>query len=95
MLPVKLNISFADNCGAAGGCKIIAVSSNEPVIGSDNGDRAPDWEITGDLTLNLRAERSGRANGRTYTVTVQCSDSAGRTVTKAVLVTVPHDQTEK
>ena len=38
---------------------------------------APDWEITGDLTLDLRAERSGSGTGREYTITVQCTDGTG------------------
>ncbi|MBO0861640.1 MAG: hypothetical protein J2P21_24770 [Chloracidobacterium sp.] len=33
--------------------------SNGPVMGDGDGDTAPDWEITGALTLNLRAERRG------------------------------------
>ena len=52
-----------------------------------------DWLITGDLTLELRAERSGRSKeGRVYTITVQCADASGNSSTAEVTVTVPHDQ---
>jgi uncharacterized protein YcnI len=34
----------------------------------------------------------GAKNGRTYTVTLQCTDDANMTATKTVAVTVPHDQ---
>ena len=72
-------------CGAVS-CKIISVSSNEPVDGDG------DWVITGELTLGLRAERLGTGTGRTYTITVQCRDDSGNTSTKTIAVTVPHDQ---
>ena len=40
-------------------CRIVSVTSNEAI-------NATDWKITGDLTLNLRAERSNRGTGRIY-----------------------------
>ena len=63
-------------------CRIIAVRSNQPV-GAE-----PDWIITGDLTVDLRAERSGRKQ-RQYTITVECVDSAGNAARKTVVVEVP------
>lgn len=91
MVPVKLDVLASDNCGAAT-CKIISVSSNEPINGLGDGDKSPDWEITGDLTLNLRSERSGMGQGRVYSITVECSDMSGHSARKIVTVTVPHDQ---
>ncbi|MGH9891803.1 MAG: Ig-like domain-containing protein, partial [bacterium] len=90
--PVTVSVDVSDICDAAPGCKIISVSSNEPVNGLGDGDTAPDWTITGDLTVDLRAERSGTGNGRVYTITVQCTDASGNSSTKDVTVTVPHDQ---
>ncbi|MBI4660133.1 MAG: HYR domain-containing protein [Verrucomicrobia bacterium] len=55
-------------------------------------DEDADWQITGRLTLKLRAERSGEGGGRVYTITVEGRDLAGNRVTKDVTVTVPHDQ---
>ena len=72
--------------------EIISVFSNEPADGLGAGDTAPDVEITGDLSLNLRAERSGKGTGRVYTITVECSDASGNTSTRSVDVTVPHTQ---
>ena len=84
MVPASVAVSVADNCSAS--CRIVNVTGND-------GASAADWQITGDLTLNLRAERSGGAkNGRTYIVTLQCTDNAGMTSTKTATVTVPHDQ---
>jgi hypothetical protein len=92
MIPVTVAASASDNCGAALVCKITAVSSNEPVSGTGDGDTAPDWQITGNLTANLRAERAGTGNGRVYTVTVGCTDASGNSSAKTTAVTVPHDQ---
>ncbi len=92
MIPASLAPAVADTCDAAPTCQIIAVSSNEPVDGQGRGDRAPDWEITGDFTLDLRAERSGHGNGRVYMLTVECVDGSGNTSSSSVDITVPHDQ---
>jgi hypothetical protein len=92
MTPVTVAVSAADLCSASTTCKIVSVQSNEPVSGTEPGDMAPDWQITGNLTVNLRAERAGSGNGRVYTITVQCQDMAGNRSTKSVTVTVPHDQ---
>ncbi len=51
----------------------------------------PDYEITGPLSLNLRAERAGASQGRTYTVHVRASDCSG-SYNFDVAVEVPHDQ---
>jgi hypothetical protein len=67
-VPVTLSVKVED-CSPTT-CRIIAVRSSESV-GAE-----PDWIITGDLTVDLRAERNGK-KGRTYTVTVECTDSAG------------------
>lgn len=92
MVPVVVAVSVTDICDAAPGCRIVSVSSNEPENGLGDGDTAPDWEITGDLTLDLRAERSGTGSGRVYTITVQCTDASGNYATKDVTVTVPHNR---
>ena len=94
MVPVAIKIVSRDNCGIAE-CKIIGVTSNEPVNGLGDGDTEPDWQIVDNTHVNLRAERSGRGNGRIYTVTVQCTDIHQSISTSTVQVTVPHDQSTK
>jgi hypothetical protein len=56
---------------------------------------ANDMEITGALTLNLRAERSGTGHGRTYTITVEAHDAAGNASQRAIAVAVPKSQSGK
>jgi hypothetical protein len=89
MVPVTIAASAADGCGGAVTCRIVSVASNEPISGTGGGDLSPDWQITGDLTLLLRGERSPKGDGRTYTVTVRCTDAAGNATTSTVCVTVP------
>lgn len=91
MTRVTVAASVSDVCDAAATCQIASVSSNEPVNGLGDGDTAPDWVITGALTVNLRAERSGTGSGRVYTITVQCTDASGNSSPKDVGVTVPHN----
>ncbi|MBA7520678.1 hypothetical protein ES705_12774 [subsurface metagenome] len=95
MVPVTISVSVSDDCDMNPSSQIISVSTNEPENGLGDGDTAPDWEITGDLTANLRAERSGNGSGRVYTITVGCTDSAGNSSDRQVTVIVPHDKKKK
>jgi hypothetical protein len=92
MVPVELAVSVTDVCDSSLACQIASVSSNEPVDDLGDGHTAPDWQVTGPLTLNLRAERSGGGSGRVYTVTVECLDDSANPTTGVVQVSVPHDQ---
>jgi HYR domain len=92
LVPVTIAVSASDVCSPTVSCKIISVTSNEPVNAPGSGNTAPDWQITGNNTVNLRAERSGGGNGRIYRLTVQCTDPSGNHATKTVRVNVPHDQ---
>ena len=89
---VTVSVSVSDICDADVDCEIISVSSNEPVNGLGDGTTDADWEITSDLTVDLRAERSGTGTDRVYTITVECTDDSGNTSMETVDVTVPHDQ---
>jgi len=88
MVSVRLTVAATDSCGIASE-KIVSVTSNEPSDGVGDGDTSPDWKITGDLTLQLRAERSGTGNGRVYTITVEVTDTSGNTTLGNVDVVVP------
>ena len=92
MEPIALAVSVTDVCDAAATCQIISVTSNEPVDGLGDGTTLPDWQVTGALSLNLRAERAGHGSGRIYTVTVQCGDEFNNASTQSVEVRVSHDQ---
>ena len=95
MVPVSVEVAASDDSGIAPVCRLTAVSSNEPVLGTGDGRTSPDWQITGALTVNLRAERSGNGDGRVYTLAIECQDRAGNTATGHVAVGVPHDQRDR
>ncbi len=91
MVSVKVTPDVFDICDAAPACRILSVRSSEPVTG--RGDKtSPDWKITGDLSVLLRAERSGRGKGRVYTVKVECVDDSGNASRATGTVKVPHDR---
>lgn len=90
MVSVVVSASIS-GCDSTASCRIVSVTSNEPDDGLGDGDTATDWTITGELTLDVRAERAGRGTGRVYTITVACTDASGNTSTSTVTVTVPHD----
>jgi hypothetical protein len=88
MKRVTIDPKAADACGMAL-CDIAAVTSNAP----PNGGGPPDVEVTGDLTLNLRAETSAQeGNNRLYSITVQCRDVSGNSSLDSVGVSVPRPQ---
>jgi len=93
-VPVTVDVVASDNT-AVTSCQILSVTSSEPDNGLGDGDTAGDIQITGNLTLLLRAERSGKGNGRIYTITVECKDEAGNASTGTAMVTVPRDQGKK
>lgn len=70
---------------------LVSVTSNEPDNGADDGDTTNDIVLVDDLTVKLRAERSGTGTGRTYTLTWEATNSWGATVTATATVTVPKD----
>ena len=95
MVDVTVSAEVVDLIDGAPTARIVSVSSDEPVDGTGDGDTSPDWEITGDLTLRLRAERAGTGSGRVYTITVEARDYSGNTTLETISVTVPKNQSHK
>ena len=93
MVSVTVRAVVTDSCGPTT-WKIISVDSSEASDARGSGNTAPDWKITGDHTVQLRAERAGgNKAGRVYTITIQAKDAAGNlSETKQLQVTVPHSQ---
>lgn len=74
----------------------ITVTSSESDNGTGDGNTTGDYEIRvnadGSFDIYLRAERSGKNNGRTYTVTVTATDFAGNESSSSFSASVEHDQ---
>jgi len=90
MVTVRVQAQVTDTCSSTA-WKILSISSNESSSGKGK-KKSPDWRISGNHTLQVRAERNGGGNGRIYTITIQATDVAGNTSLGTVTVTVPHDR---
>lgn len=85
---VTVNYNVTDNCDSAAALRChLSVKSNEPSPPSN-----PDWVIVDAHHVKLRAARDGKGEGRVYTITITCQDSAGRTSCQTVTVRVPQSQ---
>ena len=87
MVDVTLVVDVVDNCDTAPVSRIVSVAANQPILGPGSGNTTPDWIITGDLTIQLRAERTGNQD-RIYTLTVTSTDASGNVATSTVQVFV-------
>ena len=87
MKAVTINASIWDNCPGTT-YRITDVSIKAGIFANDNVN--PDWEITGDHTVNLRAEIPKKGTKRIYTVTIICTDAAGNSTTGSVDIVVGH-----
>jgi hypothetical protein len=93
---VRLTVVATDTCGGSVTSRVVSVTSNEPQRGGGDGNTCPDWALVpGKLKVYLRAERSGRGRGRTYSIKVECADATGNATNATVNVFVPHDQRKK
>ena len=68
---------------------ITRVTSDEPENGVGDGNTTDDIVLEGCQTVKLRAERSGRGDGRVYTVELAVRDAAGNVGTASYQVEVP------
>jgi hypothetical protein len=84
MVPLTVSVTMQDD--NPGTCFIDHVGANESTFSPGYG---PDIEITGELTVNLRARRLWTKGGRVYTIFVRCADLYGNASVKTVTVTVP------
>ena len=82
----------SDPDGDALTLKVTGVTQDEPVRGLGDGETSPDARAAGtsDKVL-LRAERSGKGDGRLYRITYEVSDGNGGSCSGTVTVGVPKD----
>ncbi|MBM3240936.1 T9SS type A sorting domain-containing protein [Candidatus Poribacteria bacterium] len=92
LVTVTVSVTASDDSGSPVTNQIVSVTSNEPDDGLGDGDTPNDIQNINELTVQLRAERSGKGTGRIYTITVSSTDACGNTATATVAVTVPKNQ---
>jgi hypothetical protein len=94
MKDVTATIVAKDECDPNPQVRLLSIVSNEPDNGLGDGDTAGDvgGAATGtdDRSFQVRAERSGRGNGRIYTVTYEARDVSGNATVRTATVTVAH-----
>ncbi|MFC1782774.1 SUMF1/EgtB/PvdO family nonheme iron enzyme [Planctomycetota bacterium] len=79
----------------------VTVASSEPPDMDGDGNTIPDWYIdavddaAGIIELRLRSERSGKGDGRTYTITITAIDEADNQSTAILEILAPHDRRKK
>jgi hypothetical protein len=80
LVSVTVAVAATDDVDAAPACALTSITSTATT--------ADDYAITGPFSARLRA-----TGGRTYTLTVRCSDAAGNSSNAATAVVVPPDTT--
>jgi hypothetical protein len=96
MVEMALDVTVTDNSGYAVWF-VVGVESNQPELGTGDGDHAPDWVLDPEdpQSVWLRAERSANdaEEVRIYTITLMAIDMAGNLSAPYYLeVRVDHDQ---
>ena len=95
-------IAVNDNCDPAPDVKLSLITMNEGDETNTYDPTYDSWEGDGhtfddilfdeDGNIYLRAERSGRGDGRVYQITYTATDNAGNISTASATVTIPHNQ---
>lgn len=87
---------LSDICDPNPTVTLVSITSDELPDGQGDGAHLPDWAEadfgTDDREFQLRAERSGLEDGRTYTISYLASDHSGNTTPAELVVRVPHNQ---
>jgi hypothetical protein len=84
MVPVSVQVVAADACDPSPRCRIDGVSVNGP--------HGPDWQLRGDLLVDLRAVKMTTGSERIYTLDLVCTDAAGLSGWGRENVRVPKSQ---
>jgi hypothetical protein len=96
LVPIGAAVTVADVCNPNPPFVLASITSNEPDDGLGDGDTVNDIQGaafgTPDLAFLLRAERSGKGNGRIYTVVYTVTDGSSNTVSATQAVVVPKSQ---
>ena len=97
MIDVVVSAGATDLCDPVPVVTLVSVINSESDNSTGGGDGSTNNDIrnadigTADFDISLRAERSGKGDGRVYTLTYRATDASGNWVEESVTVDVPHD----
>jgi FtsP/CotA-like multicopper oxidase with cupredoxin domain len=96
MVTINGDVTVSDSCDVNPNWRLEYVTSNEPDNDSGDGNTANDIQNadigTADTQFDLRAERSGNDDGRTYTAGYTVQDADMNEASTSATVEVAHDQ---
>lgn len=95
MVQVTPTVSAKDNLDPNPRIELVGVSVTEPDDGQGDGNTKNDVQIDSSGKIFVRAERSGKGNGRVYTITYKATDNAGRIGFGSAIVLVPKNKSGK
>ncbi len=95
MKPIQATVTVTDNCPGVS-FVLHDITSDEPDNGIGDGNTVNDIQNaafgTPDTEFDLRSERAGNGDGRTYTITYSADDLSDNTANDVATVTVPHNK---
>lgn len=91
MKPVTIG-GVTDPDGDAVAFTITSITQDEPVSGKGAGNTSPDASGVGTGSASVRAERSGKGDGRVYEIHFLADDGKGGTCLGSARVGVPHSK---
>ena len=90
MVEIEALVTVTDDVDPTPDVTLVSIESSEP---DEDGEDIQNGEFgTDDRFFDLRAERLGNGDDRTYTIVYRAEDDAGNTTETTVTVVVPHDQ---
>lgn len=92
MVEIKVNKQVSDNIDRNPTVSLVSITSNEGQNVKGDGNTSTDIMIAPDGRVFLRAERSGNATGRVYTLTYTARDAAGNVTQATAQVGVPRNK---
>ena len=100
MVHVTATVTATDNCDTEPAIELVSIVMSESDeistfdpnydLSVNDGHTLVDIQIVDDYNFDLRCERSGKSDGRTYTITYKAIDDSGNESTASTEVLVPH-----